>query len=129
MEKKLQDNEIDKAAWKFYFKGSDRIIAENSRPDMVIGFVEGVDWKEKQHKEQTKSYEAVIPLHIYGKPLKEGDRIDLCGHGYVTIKSVINDCNSCFNGVVDGNCFETTFWINNINGILKKVTFLMSILL
>lgn len=37
---------VEQAAWAFYWRRKpDQIIfAENSRPDIVIGFVEGVNW-------------------------------------------------------------------------------------
>lgn len=49
IEKLAHKNEkkiIERAAWNFYWRRNPNqvIFAENSRPDLVIGFVEGIRW-------------------------------------------------------------------------------------
>lgn len=41
---------IEQAARHNYFEKTGKMIAENSRPDMVIGFVSGAQWMQEQYR-------------------------------------------------------------------------------
>lgn len=48
---------IEDAAWKFYWRRNpDKFMAENSRPDIIIGFVEGVRWYKEHINNVSKGY-------------------------------------------------------------------------
>ena len=49
------DEEVELEAKNFYWKRNpSKVIAENSRPDMVIGYVEGAKWIKEQILNQNK---------------------------------------------------------------------------